>query len=63
MATTVECLTSPFNYTQTIIDSSKYVKLSNEKEVMMMKNQVKKEKQIAEMNFKVSKLLFIISRK
>ena len=33
MATTVKSLISPFNYMQTIIDSSKYVKLSEEVEV------------------------------
>ncbi len=37
MATTVESLTSPFHYTQMIIDSSKYVKMSKEIEAMMMK--------------------------
>ena len=37
MATTVESLTSPFTCMQTIIDSSKYVKLSKEVETMMMK--------------------------
>jgi hypothetical protein len=37
MVTTVESLTSPFNYMQTIIDLSKYVKLSKEVKTMMMK--------------------------
>lgn len=37
MATTVESLTSLSNYMRTIINSSKYVKLSKEVETMMMK--------------------------
>jgi hypothetical protein len=41
MVTTVESLTSLFNCIQTIIDSSKYVKLSKEVEAIMMKMNIR----------------------